>query len=220
MELFEDAENSPPTEHVEHIFIDESGDLGKYGSIYFTIVALATHLPVALGRITKKIRQRKLKKKLRELSEIKANNSTDAIKKSVLGMIAGCDCSISAVVIPKAKVRDELFLHKERLYNYLCGLLFEHISLNTDVVDITVDRKHGNLLLQEDFNRYVESRIKGKHRLLKVKIRHLESHASSALQAVDFVAWAVNRKFTHQDAAYYEIIKCKIRNAGKEEIWK
>ncbi|MFA6049187.1 MAG: DUF3800 domain-containing protein [Candidatus Micrarchaeia archaeon] len=209
-----------PKQRVEYIFIDESGDLGKFGSVYFTIVALASRFPVALGRIAKRIRQRKLKKRLRELSEIKANNSTDAIRKSVLGMVACCDCSISAVVIPKAKVGDELFLHKEWLYNYLCGLLFEHISLNTDVVDITVDRKHGNRLLQEDFNHYVESRIKCKNGALFVKIRHLESNASSALQAVDFVAWAVNRKFTHKDSAYYEIIKRKIRNAGKEEVWK
>ncbi|MCX6777274.1 MAG: DUF3800 domain-containing protein [Candidatus Micrarchaeota archaeon] len=213
-------EGTAQKRHIEYIFIDESGDLGEYGSVYFTIVALATHAPAVLGRIIKRVRERKLKKKLRELSEIKANNSTEAIRKDVLRRLSGCECSISAVAIQKSKVKENLFKHKEKLYNYLCGLLFEHISLNTEVVDITVDRKHGNMLLQEDFNRYVESRIKSRNASLEIRIRHLESHASSALQVVDFVAWAVNRKFTHGDSSYYDIIKHRIRNQGKEEIWR
>jgi len=62
--------------------------------------------------------------------------------------------------------------------------------------------------------------ILGRKADLVVRIRHLESFASNELQAVDFVAWAVNRKFTHGDSAYYDIIRPKIRNQGKEEIWK
>lgn len=207
-------------EHIEYIFIDESGDLGRYGSIYFTIVALMTHLPIELRRAIKRVRQRKLKKKLKEIPEIKANNSTAEIRKFVLRMLSMCDCSISAVVIPKSKVREDLFFHKEKLYNYLCGLLFEHISLNTDIVDITIDRKHGNRLLQEDFNQYIERKVRGKSASMEVRIRHLESQASNELQAVDFVAWALNRKFTHGDPSYYDLIKQKIRNQGKEEIWQ
>jgi len=207
-------------EHIEYIFIDESGDLGKYGSIYFTIVALMTHFPVEIRRIIRRTRERKLKRKLKELVEIKANNSTAEVRTAVLRMIAASDCSISAVAISKAKVRPDLFLHKEKLYNYLCGLLFEHISLNTDILDITIDRKHGNRLLLEDFNQYIERKVRGKSEIIQVRIRHLESHASNELQAVDFVAWAVNRKFTHGDSSYYGIIRLKIRNQGKEEIWR
>ncbi len=206
--------------HIEYIFIDESGDLGKYGTVYFTIVALSSHVPNELARILKRLRERKLKKKLKELSEIKANNSSSDIKRWVLERLNRCDCSISAVAIPKAKVRDDLFSHKEKLYNYLCGLLFEHISLNTDIVDITIDKKNGNRLLQDDFNNYIEKKINGRKTDLKVRIRHLESHASNELQVADFVAWAINRKFTHGDSEFYEIIKTKIKNQGKEEIWK
>jgi len=206
--------------HIEYIFIDESGDLGKYGTTYFTIVALATHLPRELSKIFKRLRERKFKKKLSQLTEIKANNSTDEIKRWVLARLSLCDCSISAVVIPKSKIREGSFERKNKLYNYLCGILFEHISLNTDVVDITIDRKHGNRVLQEDFNQYIERKILGRNADLVVRIRHLESFASNELQAVDFVAWALNRKFTHGDSAYYDIIKPKIRNQGREEIWK
>lgn len=207
-------------EHVEHIFIDESGDLGPLGSKYFTIVALTTHYSIQLRRIIKKLRERKMKKKLKELPEIKANNSNETIRRFVLNKIAQTECDISAVAIPKTKIRQDLFENKEKLYNYLCGLLFEHISLKADVVDIVIDKKHSNRLLREDFNQYIESKIKARRKEIKVSIKHVDSFASNELQAVDFVAWAVNRKYTHGDSTFYDLIKQKVRNDGKEEIWK
>ncbi len=206
------------TAHTEYIFIDESGDLGKHGSKYFTIAAVATHEPIQLARIIKRLRERKLKKKLKELPEIKANNSNKNIREFVLKKIDTCDCSISAIAIPKTNIKDAFFDDKEKLYNYLCGLLFEHISLNAKVVNITIDKKHSNYLLREDFNQYVESKIRSRINDISVKIKHSESHSLSELQAIDFVAWAVNRKFTHGDSVYYDIIKDKIRNQGTEEI--
>ena len=130
------------------IFIDESGDLGKFGSACFTIAALATRDFLKLGRIIKRVRQRKLKKKFRKLSEIKANNSNESIRKFVLGQIGSCNCDISAIVIPKSKVREYLFSHKEKLYNYLCGLFFAHISLDVGKVFIVIDKKDSNRLLR------------------------------------------------------------------------
>lgn len=206
--------------HAEFIFIDESGDLGLHGSKFFTIVALTTRDVASLSRIMKRLRERKLKKKMKELPEIKANNSDARIREFVLKKISALNCSISAVVIPKSKVRSDLFVEKDKLYNYLCGLLFEQISLNADVVDITIDKKHSNRLLREDFNQYIERRIKDRRSGIKVVIRHLESYASNALQAVDFVAWAVNRKFTFGESFYYDLIKPKLKNAGSEEVWR
>lgn len=205
--------------HIAYIFIDESGDLGPQGSEYFTIVALTTDDELEIRRIMKQLRKRKLKKKIREMPEIKANSSNETIRRYVLGMIASSGCSISAVAIPKSRIREDLFEHKEKLYNYLCGLLFEHITLNVDLVDVTIDKKHSNRLLREDFNRYVSSRIKARTPGISVRIRHLESQASNELQAVDFIAWAVNRKFSWDDSSYYDLIRSKILNAGHEEIW-
>ncbi|MGV8177006.1 MAG: DUF3800 domain-containing protein [Candidatus Bilamarchaeaceae archaeon] len=207
-------------EHIEFLFIDESGDLGKLGTKYFTIVVLAIHEPKHLVRIIKQARERKLKKKLKELPELKANNSDDHVRKYILEKINACDCSISAVVIPKDKIREYLFDHKNKLYNYLCGILMEQISLNVDIVDITIDKRDNNKLLRDDFNNYIEGKIKGRRKEIKVCIKHLESHSSNELQAVDFVAWAVHRKFTYGDSQYYDIIKSRISNSGKEEIWK
>ncbi len=206
--------------HIKYIFIDESGDLGKHGSSYFTIVALSTHSPVALQRIVKRARQRILKKELKKLPEVKANNSNERIRKFVLRSLNACNCSISAVVISKEKIKDYLFDHKDKLYNYFCGVLFEHVDLNTDVLKIVIDKKHSNRLLREDFNKYIESKIRAKNNAIRVEITHLESHSSGELQVADFVAWAVNRKYVFGDASYYDGIKSKIKNQNNEEMWK
>ena len=207
-------------DHILHIFIDESGDLGKYGTKYFSIVALATRDARSLSKIMKRLRERRLKKKLERLPEIKANNSPDFVREFVLQRIAKLDCSISVIAIPKSRVKADLFEQKDRLYNYLCGLVFEHINLNVEHVNITVDRKHSNRILREDFNQYIKQKIMERQSSIKVDIRHLESHASNELQAVDFIAWAMNRRFSHGDPSYYDIVSPKVANAGKEEPWK
>ena len=70
--------------HIQYIFIDESGDLGKDGSKYFIISAIAVFDCLPIQRIIKKTRQRLLNKKLKEKAEIKANDSNDKTKKYVL----------------------------------------------------------------------------------------------------------------------------------------
>lgn len=79
---------------VKHIFIDESGDLGKFGSKYFTIAAVSVDEPKNLSRIIKKLRQRKLKKSIKKLPEIKANNSDRVIREYVLKKVGNIDCKI------------------------------------------------------------------------------------------------------------------------------
>jgi hypothetical protein len=213
-------EHKKTNPNIQYIFIDESGDLGKDGSNFFTITAIASYDPVPFKRIMKKARQKYLKKKLKDSNEIKANNSNERIRKYILQSVGMCHCAISAIVIPKSKIRPYLFSKKEKLYNYLCGLLFSHITLDTDLVKIVIDKKHTNRLLRNDLNQYILSKIKNKSNSINVEIRHLESHNSEGLHIVDFVAWAVNRNYSYKDGTYYDLIKMKIRNLGKEQIWK
>lgn len=207
-------------QHIEHIFIDESGDLGAHGSKYFVIVALSTHNPLELRRIMKRLRERKLGKKLKEIPEIKANNSNERIRTFVLKRIGTSSCSISACAIPKVKIRADLLEQQGRFYNYLCGMLLEQISLNANHISVVIDKKYNNQLLRDNFNQYMTEKIKSKTTQISISIRHMESHVSQELQAVDFVAWAVHRKFTFGDSSYYDIIKHKIENGGNEEKWE
>jgi len=205
----------------KYIFIDESGDLGPKGSEYFTIAAVATSHPTKIERIIKKTRERHLKKKKKDITELKANKESPEVRKYVLTQLSNQECEIYVITIPIIKVREYLYSKKTKLYNYLCGILFERVRLHDKDIYVIIDKKENNNLLREDFNSYVEKKLRSiKYNLNKIEIRHLESFTSGALQVVDFVAWSANRKFTYKEDEYYKIIENKIVNLGEETLWK
>lgn len=203
-----------------YIYIDESGDLGLHGSKYFVIAAIAVNEPKILSRIIKKIRQRKLEKKIKKLVELKANNSNKKIREYILKKVKNSDCNIFAVVVNKSKILSQLYEVKDKLYNYLCGILMDRIILPRYKIMIIIDKKHTNTLIREDFNNYIQKKIKNKDPGLKIEIFHKPSYMSNELQVTDFVAWAINRKFSFGDNYYYSIIKNKIINKENMLLWK
>jgi hypothetical protein len=201
-----------------YVFVDESGDLGKHGSNFFVIACLSTTNVKPLGRIIKKIRQRRLKKKLRELPEIKANSSTPKIRKEILRKVAACDCKIDIIVIDKKQIKEYLYEAKSKLYNYLFGLLIEDMDLQKSHLEIIIDKKDSNYLIREDLNQYIYKKIAYNHSCNHINIKHEASHNNQALQIVDFIAWAVYRKFSYKDETYYKIINQKIGTL--KQLWK
>ncbi len=199
------------------VFVDESGDLGALGTGYFIIVAVQVKDDRALGRVIKRVRERKLGKKLVEVPEIKANLSPSTVRKAVLEKVAKLDCKIYALAVDKKRVVPQLMSAPNKLYNWLCRLLCQQIQGQGEM-RIVMDKKYNNKLLREGFNNYLVRQLS--FRGIKASVTHLESQSCQQLQAVDFVAWAVNRKFSHGDSAYYEIIREKIANKGDEELWK
>lgn len=199
------------------LFVDESGDLGKFGDRYFIIAALCTSNPKAIYNIIKKIRQRKLKKSLKEVNELKANKSDNIIREAVLRKIFECtDCEIHIISVDKKTIKDYLFEHKNKLYNYIAGILVEHAQGNFKKIFLIIDKKDKKGLLRDDFDSYI---LNYKARWnVKIGIEHKDSYADRGLQAVDFVAWAVNRKYNTSDDTFYKIIEPKIKH--KKELFK
>jgi len=206
--------------HINYAFIDESGDLGRYGSKYFSIAALITEEPETLARIIKKLRQRKLKKKLKQLPEIKANNSNYIIRKYVLKKVSLSNCKIFAVVVDKSKIFDHLYNVKDKLYNYLCGQLLSRVELSCNKFIVIVDKKHTNTLIRKDFNKYIKSKLNQISKELEVEIYHLPSYSKNELQVADFVVWSINRKFNWKDDTYYKLFETKIVNRNNLLLWK
>jgi len=205
---------------IKHVYIDESGDLGKYGSRYFTIAAVIADQPKTLSRIMKRLRERKLKKKLRQLPEIKANNSNKEIREYVLDKVKNSNCKIFAIVVEKSKVYDYLFNAKDKLYNYLCGRLLSKLDVKTGKLLITIDKKHTNTFFREDFDTYLKNRAAKLSGNLEIEIRHLPSYSSNELQVADFVVWSINRKFNFGDESYFRIIAGNIVNKEEIILWK
>jgi len=203
--------------YINYIYIDESGDLGLRGSKYFSIAAVITDEPKILNRIIKKLRQTKLKKKIKQLPEIKANNSNRIIKEYVLKKVNSANCQIFAIVVDKSKILSRLYEVKDKLYNYLCGILLDTIDIKYGKIIITIDKKHTNSLIREDFNNYIKKKIGCKD--IKVEIYHKPSYSSNELQVADFVVWSINRKFNTGDDYYYKIIEDKIINEQNIMLW-
>lgn len=205
---------------LRYMYIDESGDLGKYGSRYFSIAAIIVDNPTSLSRIIKKLRQRKLKKKIKKLPEIKANNSSYVLRKYVLDKLIKTDCELYAIVVNKDAIVNYLFNVKDKLYNYLCGILMENVKNTDGKLIIVIDKKHTNTLVKNDFNKYIENKLKSKNIKLEIEIEHKFSYSSNELQVVDFVVWSINRKFNTGDDSYYKIIERKIVNKDNMILWK
>lgn len=205
---------------ISYVYIDESGDLGPFGSKYFTVVALTTKNPINLSRIIKRLRQKKLKKTIKQLSEIKANNSDRRVREYILKSVGKTDSDISVVVVEKNKILQHLFNTKNKLYNYFCGLLIKRLDLNCKKLFIVIDKKHTNSLLQEDFNQYIERKLKEKYDDISVNIVHEDSYKSNELQVVDFIVWSIQRKFNAQDDYYYKLIEGRITNKNNMLVWE
>lgn len=199
-----------------HIFIDESGDLGKHGLRYFVIAALCCADPKPIYNLIKRIRQRKLKKKIKGLSEIKANNSDDNTRNFILNKLTTSNCEFHVIVVDKTQVKDYLFNKKDKLYNYIAGILIQHAQIGYENINIFIDKKYRSSLIRSDFDEYIKNyKVKWN---AKIKIEHLESIQNLGLQAVDFVAWAVHRKLNTTDDKFYKLIEKKITHFIR--LWK
>lgn len=204
----------------KYMYIDESGDLGEFGSNYFTVAGIIVDNPMILTRIIKKLRHQKLKKKIKELSEIKANNSDKRVREYVLKKVRRENCDIIAIVVEKKAIMKHLFNVKEKLYNYLCGILMKKIPVEDGKLIVTIDQKYTNTLLKEDFNNYIKKKCCQISDKVSIEIYHKLSQSSNELQVVDFIAWSINRKFNAGDDYYYNLIEDKIINKEDMRLWK
>lgn len=205
---------------INYVYIDESGDLGRYGSKYFTVAAIVVSDPIILRRIIKKLRQRKLKKSIKQLPEIKANNSNRIIREFILRKIKEFDCRIFSVVVCKENILNHLFQAQNKLYNYLCGILLEKIGINDGEIIITIDKKHTNTLIRKDFEDYVKNKLSKSQKDVRIEVYQKPSYSNSELQVVDFVCWSISRKFNSDDDCYYKIIENKVINKEDILLWK
>ena len=205
----------------KYVFIDESGDLGRRGTDYFIMAMIIIDEERPLKKIVKDVRKRKLKKKRRDVKELKANKSSDAVRGYVLRRISEIDCEIYVIVVEKSKIMSHFYDIKNRFYNFVSRILLTEGKLNGEIISIIIDKKYTNSMLRNNFNRYIKREVGQRKIGVKIKdIIHGNSEAHAGLQCVDFVAWAVSRKFNYHDDRFYKIIESKIRNRRRMKLWE
>lgn len=199
-----------------YIFLDESGDLGfkKSSSRWFVFTIAIISDARALERVIKKI-WKPLKKKHKKLGELHAYHADDITRIKVLKKLSQVpDLKILCVVLNKEKVYVDLQNQKNYLYNYTANILLDRLhsqkSLSeSEPINLYIDRKDTKKRLRENFVNYLTDSMKDRREAPFSVVLHT-SHENKSLQAVDFISWAIFRKYERGDYEFYEIVKSKI----------
>ncbi len=208
-----------------YIFLDESGDLGfdfskKGTSRNFLITILLTNEPKKISNCIKHLKENALQKKYKRMPEIKFNNSPGAFRKKIIQKLAQQEITIFAFCLNKIKMVSDLHDKKDKVYNYITGLLFDKIlsalSPQEEII-MTVDKVKVGKIQIEDFNFYLGLKLfLAGQADRKLEVVHVDSQGNRCIQAVDFVSGSIFRKYEFGDSGLYNFIKGKIIN---EVFW-
>ena len=199
-----------------YIFLDESGDLGfkTSSSRWFIFTIVIVNNPRVLERVVKKI-WRPLKKKHKKLGELHAYHADDVTRGRMIKAASAIpNLKVLCVVLNKQKVYIDLQNQKNYLYNYTANILLDRLHARGELaagepIDLFVDRKDTKKRFRENFTRYLTEAMEGRTKARFSVVLHA-SHENKSLQAVDFVSWAIFRKYERGDYKFYEMIKDKI----------
>jgi hypothetical protein len=198
------------------IFFDESGDLGfsDGSSKWFTVAIVLTLKHRKVEKCIKKV-HKGLRKKYKKVSVLHAYNEQPITRKRILqGLNELDDIQILSVILNKEKVHTGLREQKQILYNYVTNILLDRLN-NSNVlnnqrsIEICFHQRETNKVLNVNFLNYLNNGTQNwQQENVQIKIK--KSHDEKCLQAVDFVSWAIFRKYEQNDYDYYNIIKEKI----------
>ncbi len=202
-----------------YIFLDESGDLGfdfmkKNTTKFFLITFLFTEERRAIEKIVRQVHATLKKKHKQRGGVLHAHRQTHLIKERLLKKLDNKDIKILTIYLNKAKVYTKLKNEKDVLYNYITNILIDRICTKKLIptkkkITLIASRKETNKFLNVNFKNYLSSQAKINHKLdLDVYIK--TPYEEKVLQVVDFVSWAIFRKYEFQDDTYYQLFKRKI----------
>lgn len=204
--------------NISYIFMDESGNLGfdfnkKGATQYFLVTFLVTKNKRAIEKCVKKVHLG-LRKKYKKVGVLHAYIEEPVTKRRLLSLLVGTDCKIMTILLNKKKVYTKLQDEKPVLYNYVTNILLDRIFTkklikSDDDIEIIASRKETNKFLNQNFKAYLNSQLAKNHDL-KVSVLIKTLTEQKALQAVDFVSWAIFRKYEYEDDGYYNLIRSKI----------
>ena len=165
-----------------------------------------------IRRCIKDVRQT-LRKKYKVKSELKFKESDDPSKRRILECVAKTDNDIAYVFLRKDQVdllTPYLGVEPQVLYNDLCRELL-HVVIHKyelkGAVEIVIDRfLYGDA--RKRFDNYLADNL-----MRSINVSHLDSKQCPCLQAVDFIAGAIARKYRDNDDLYYNKIQNNIKIA-------
>lgn len=133
------------------------------------------------------------------------------IRQRLLKRLVESGCFIMTIYLNKKRVYTRLQEEKTVLYNYVANILLDRIYMKKIIpidrtIELVASRRETNKFLNENFKNYINNQVRNRHKVsVSVKIKSPAEEKS--LQAVDFVSWAIFRKYEYGDDSYYNIIK-------------
>ena len=199
--------------------MDESGCLGfdfnkKKTSKYFIVTFLFTSSKRPLEKAVRKVHGGLRKKLRKHPGVLHCHKEKPATRKRLLKLIKEKDCSIMTIYLNKRKVYTRLQDEKHVLYNYVTNILLDRIfsrrfmpTINN--ITLIASKRETNKFLNENFSSYLNRQVTNMHNI-KFTIDIKTPAEEKSLQVVDFVSWAIFRKYEYGDKSYYDLIKEKI----------
>ena len=202
-----------------YIFLDESGDLGfnfkkLKTSKYFVVAFLFVENKRSIEKIVKKTHAELKKKYKRRFGVLHSVKERPITRQRLLKRLNEKDCAIMTIYLNKRKVYTKLQDEKQVLYNYVTNILLDRIYSKRLVagknkITIVASRRETNRYLNENFKTYLNNQAKNHHKV-EVEAVIKTPFEEKSLQVVDFVSWAIFRKYEYGDDSYYNIIRNKI----------
>ncbi len=202
-----------------YIFLDESGDLGfnfkkLKTSKYFVVAFLFVENKRSIEKIVKKTHAELKKKYKRRFGVLHSVKEKPITRQRLLRRLNEKDCAIMTIYLNKRKVYTKLQDEKQVLYNYVTNILLDRIYskrlvAGKDKITIVASRRETNRYLNENFKTYLNNQAKNHHKV-EVEAVIKTPFEEKSLQVVDFVSWAIFRKYEYGDDSYYNIIRNKI----------
>lgn len=208
-----------------YIFVDESGemDFSKKGSKHYMFHFLVKHRPFNLHEYISNYRYQILERGLDPLNGKRfdieyfhAHKDNKYIKNELFNIISTFDkekVKVYSYILEKSKVYPEKRQERDAFYidnlTYSIGKLLDKLSIDKNFVIIT-----DNLPILKNKQKQIKALrtgikeyLKRKNLTLRYDIFHHCSASSVNLQIIDYIGWAVHRKYEMDDVNYYNKIK-------------
>lgn len=153
---------------MNHIFIDESGDLGNHSN-YFVIAAIVTDDPIKFKRLINRT-NRIFKKQISKSNEIKGSTTPNNIIKNIFKKLKNVDYDVYVVIFNKNNKSKIRYKDNNELYDIIASELAKiiHIGNSTSIIIDKSKSKNReiimfNELFENNLNNYMNYPIAFKH---------------------------------------------------------
>jgi hypothetical protein len=194
------------------VYLDESGDLGfsASSSRHFVVVALASHEPIELARLVKRIRQRRFPSRLKTM-EFKFRSSPESVRRLFCRGIARTNAKIAWGGINKSNTASTWQNDKNELYVHVCSRTLSELTrhIHTKSIHVILDKWSSNRTVRRHLEEYLGETVRCRHTgyfAPSLEISHLNSADSVGIQVADFVAGAVFQSLERSNQVYIDLI--------------